>query len=117
MIPGKYNIVCPKGSTLTQTFTYTINDAPVNLSGYSARMQVREKYESSNFILSLTSASGGGIAFTSASAGVIDLYVSASATGNIVAKDYVWDIELISPSNTVTRLLEGKFIVTPEVTR
>lgn len=116
MIPGKYNIVCPKGSTLSQRFTYKINDAAVNLSGYSARMQVREKYESPAFITSLTS-NNGGILLASASAGIIDIYISASATSAFVPKDYVWDIELVSPSNIVTRLLEGKFIVTPEVTR
>jgi hypothetical protein len=116
MVPGKYNIVCPKGSTLSQQMTYSINDVPVNLSGYSARMQVREKYESTSFITSLTS-NNGGIILNSASAGIIGIYISSSATGSFIAKDYLWDMEIISPSNIVTRLLEGKFLVTPEVTR
>jgi hypothetical protein len=115
VIPGKYNIVCPKGSTLLKTFTYSINDTPVNLAGYTSRMQVREKYESTVAIESLTT-SNGGISLT-ASAGAINIYISASATSGYIAKDYVYDLELVSSSNIVTRIIEGKFIVTPEVTR
>ena len=43
MVPGKYNIVCPQGSTLVQELTYSVNNVAVDLAGYSAAMQVREK--------------------------------------------------------------------------
>jgi hypothetical protein len=33
-----------------------------------------------------------------------------------LAKDYVYDLELVSGGN-VYRIIEGKFTVTPEVTR
>lgn len=114
MIPGKYNIVCPQGSTYVQQFTYSIDNDPVDLTGYDARMQVREKYVSKTAIVSLDTDSG--ITLGGAS-GTIDVEISSGVTELIVAKDYVYDLELISPSNTVTRLIEGKFIVTPEVTR
>ena len=115
MTPGKYNIVCPQGSTLSQQMTYSIDDVPVNLTGYSARMQVREKYASTNTELDLTTANGGIV--LGGSAGTITINVNASATGELVAKDYVYDLELVSSSLIVTRLIEGKFIVTPEVTK
>ena len=114
MIPGKYNIVCPQGSTYVQQFTYSIDNDPVDLTGYGARMQVREKYVSKTAIVSLDTDSG--IVLGGAS-GTIDVEISSGVTELIVAKDYVYDLELISPSNIVTRLIEGKFIVTPEVTR
>jgi len=114
MIPGKYNIVCPQGSTYVQQFTYAINNEPVDLTGYSARMQVREKYISKTAIISLDSTDGivlGG------EAGTIDVEISSIVTELVPAKDYVYDLELVSSGNVVTRLIEGKFIVTPEVTK
>lgn len=113
MTPGKVNFVCPQGSTFTRTLTYKINDAPVNLTGYNARLQVREYHYSDDFIASLTDTSGitmGG------SAGTITVSMAASATENFVSGDYVYDLEIVT-GGTVTRLIEGKFTVTPEVTR
>lgn len=114
MIPGKYNIVCPQGSTLQQQFVYKVDDTPVDLTGYSARMQVREKHTSKIPTISINTTSGG---MTVDNLGAINIEVSASSTEDLVAKEYVYDLEIISSSNIVTRLIEGKFLVTPEVTR
>jgi hypothetical protein len=56
MIPGKYNMICPQGSTFNQVLTYSIDDVLVNLTGYSARMQVKEKYSSTVKQLDLTTS-------------------------------------------------------------
>lgn len=115
MTPGKYNFICPQGATFSQELTWKIDENPVNLSGYSARMQVREKHSSDTKILDLSSQDGditlGG------SDGTILIEIPANDTESIIAKEYVYDIELISSSSIVTRIIEGKFIVTPEVTR
>lgn len=113
MTPGKLNLVCPQGSTFSRTLTYSINSSPVNLTGYQARLQIREYHYSDDFIASLTEASGitlGG------SAGTIDIVIAASTTQNFAPGTYVYDLELVNGSE-VTRLVEGKFSVTPEVTR
>ena len=114
MKPGKYNFVCPQGATFSKQLTWEIDDVPVDLTTYTARMQVREKYSSANPTVSLTTENGGitlgGID------GTIDIDISSTTTAGIVAKEYVYDLELVS-SSVVTRLIEGKFIVTPEVTR
>ncbi len=115
MIPGKYNIVCPQGSTLSQQFTYSIDDVNVNLTGYSARMKVKEKYTSTSSVLNLTNENGG--ITLGGTSGTITLNADAGQTAEITAKEYVYDLELVSSSNIVTRLVEGKFIVTPEVTK
>ena len=115
MVPGKYNIVCPQGSTLDQELTYSINDVDVNLTGYSARMQVREKHTSATTILNLTNSNGGIV--LGGAAGTIKIVVTAAQSSELTAKEYVYDLELVSSSNVVTRLIEGKFIVTPEVTK
>jgi hypothetical protein len=114
MTPGLVNFVCPQGSTFRRTLTYTLDELPVDLTGYSSRLQVRQAYYSENPIVSLVSGSGITIG---GSAGTIDILISASATSNLPAGTHVYDLEIISPSNIVDRLIEGTFNVTPEVTR
>jgi hypothetical protein len=114
MTPGLVNFVCPQGSTFRRTLTYTLDNLPIDLSGYSSRLQVRQAYYSEDPIISLVSGSGitvGG------SAGTIDILISSSATSQLPPGTHVYDLEIVSPSNIVDRLIEGTFNVTPEVTR
>jgi len=114
MTPGLVNFVCPQGSTFSRTLTYTLDALPVDLTGYSSRLQVREAYYSDSPIVSLVSGSGitmGG------SAGTINILISASVTSEFPTGTHVYDLEIVSPSDFVDRLIEGTFSVTPEVTR
>jgi hypothetical protein len=114
MTPGRLNFTCPQGSTFRKTLTYKIDEVPVNLSGYSARMQVRETHDASDYIVYLTETSGitlGG------SAGTIDILIADSTTANFITGDHVYDLEIESSGGITDRLIEGRFNVTPEVTR
>lgn len=115
MRPGKYNFICPQGATFSKQLSYLIDSVPVNLTGYTARMQVREKPSSPSTVLNLTTENGGielgGLA------GSILIDISASTTTSIIPKSYVYDLELQSAGGFVIRLIEGTFNVTPEVTR
>jgi hypothetical protein len=51
------------------------------------------------------------------SAGVITMNISAVTTAGLPIGTHVYDLEIESASGEVTRLLEGKFKVTGEVTR
>jgi hypothetical protein len=115
MRPGKYNFLCPQGTTFSKQLSYLIDSIPVDLTGYTARMQVREKASSSTKILDLTTENGG--ITLGGPAGSIMIDVSASTTSSIVPKTYVYDLEIVSSENFVVRLIEGQFIVSPEVTR
>jgi hypothetical protein len=114
MIPGKYNFICPQGSTFSQQLTWTIEDVPVNLATYTARMQVREKYSSKTAIININTENGGIV--LGEEEGTIRLYIDFDTTSEIIPKKYVYDLEIIS-SFEVYRIIEGEFIVTPEVTR
>jgi len=114
MTPGLVNFVCPQGSTFRRTLTYTLDDLPIDLSGYSSRLQVRQAYYSEDPVVSLVSGSGITIG---GSAGTIDIFIPASSTSNFPTGVHVYDLEIVSPSNIVDRLIEGTFNVTPEVTR
>jgi hypothetical protein len=113
MTPGKYNMICPQGATFTKRLTWTIDEVPVDLTGYTARMQARDKYGSSCIVVDITTENGG---ISLDDEGNIDLLIDSEDTELIIAKDYVYDLELDSGSQ-VYRVIEGKFIVTPEVTK
>lgn len=115
MRPGKYNFVCPQGATFSKQLSYLIDSVPVNLTGYTARMQVREKSSSPAKIIDLTTENGG--ITLGGPSGTVQLDISASTTESLVPKTYVYDLELVSSGNFVVRLIEGQFTVTPEVTR
>lgn len=114
MTPGLVHFVCPQGTTFRRTLTYTLDNTPIDLSGYSARLQVREAHYSTEPLVSLISGSGITIG---GSAGTIDILINSLATSGLPAGTHVYDLEIISPSNNVDRLVEGNFTVTPEVTR
>jgi hypothetical protein len=104
----KANITIDQGTTFSSGIDLlNDNDEPVDVSNYTARGQIRKHYSSSNSVSFTTTLSNGSL--------VISL--TASQTANIVAGRYVYDLELVDPSNTVLRILEGIVTVTPEVTR
>jgi hypothetical protein len=113
MIPGKLNLSCPQGSTFSKSITYKVDESPVNLTGYEARLQVREFFYSPEPVLSLTSQSGITLG---ASAGTINILINSGDTAALIPGNYVYDLEVVA-GGTVSRLIEGKFVVTPEVTR
>lgn len=113
-IVGTHNFEILQGETWTRTLTWKVDGTAVDLTGYTARMQVRQKVTSADTLLSLTSASGitlGG------SAGTITLSVSAVDTAAMTWREGVYDLELVSGGGEVTRLIEGRITVSPEVTR
>lgn len=114
MQPGNYNFNAPQGSTLTRTIVYKSNDAAVDLTNYSARMQVRRSVSDSTTLLSLVSPTDISIV---GAEGKITVNVSATAMSAIPSGSFVYDLEIQSNAGVVTRLIEGRFIVTPEVTR
>jgi hypothetical protein len=113
MTPGKYNMICPQGATFTKRLTWTIDDIPVDLTGYTARMQARDKHGGSCVVVDITTENGG---ISLDDEGNIDLLIDYEDTELIIAKEYVYDLELDSGAQ-VYRVIEGKFIVTPEVTK
>ncbi len=114
---GKYNIIADQGATFSRTATWLGSDSqPINLTGYTARMQVRQRYVSTSTVLSLTSSPAAGISLGTSN-GEITITVSASSMAAVGAGEYRYDLELISGSGVVTRLLMGSFTVQAEVTR
>ena len=113
MTPGKYNMICPQGATFSKTITWKIDDIPVDLTGYTARLQAKDSRALDRAPLFSITTENGGI-FLGGISGSIDLVINAIETSEFYPKEYLYNLELIS-SNIVYRLLEGKFVVTQEV--
>ena len=123
---NRYNISIWQGATFG--LTITIKDAVGNVSnitGYSARMQIRESYSSPTPAETLTTANGeititgaeGNVAIQLAATRTANLYVDLSGPGKPPKRTYVYDLELIDTSNVVSKLLYGDAAVYAEVTR
>lgn len=120
---------CEQGSTFSQTLTWKDATAtPINISGYTARMHIKEKYSDATPIATLNTENGG--LTLGGAAGTIAIFLSDTDTAAIPSKDgsaagtippskeYLYDLELIETSSgRVTRLVEGKFVVAAEATK
>jgi hypothetical protein len=111
-LSAKYNLVCDQATTFTFQFTVATDGTAWNLNGYSATMTVRPFLGSTTTTLLATTANGKIV--LGEDAGRVTVTFSSTET-NIVANRYVYDLVLTS-GVVDTRLLEGKFIVTPGVT-
>lgn len=97
-------------------------NVPMDFSGCSARMQVREKY-GTEVLLELTTENGG-IEFTG-EPGVLWLYVSAEQTDELgVTADPLkprkrakHDLEVVYPNGDVKRIWQGDVSLDPNITR
>jgi hypothetical protein len=116
MAAGRYDIVCEQGATFIRELTWTdATEQPVNLTGYSARMHVRQTIKSATTVIELTTANGRVVLYPTT--GKIVMTLTAEQTAALPTKPCVYDLELVSGSGVVTRLIEGSFTVKPEVTR
>lgn len=113
-IAGIYNITMDQGAQWTLTVVYDNNSGtPIDLTGYTARMQVRPKFGSDNAVLTLSSPSSG-IVITPLT-GTLNLTATTAQTGDIDGGFYVYDLE-ISSGGVVTRLMQGSVTVRDQVT-
>lgn len=115
MAAGRYTIQAEQGATLTLSMTWKDPAGQViDLTGYTARLQVRRSATASGDPL-LEATEGDGITL-GGTAGTIAIEISADAMAGLPAGDLRYDLELVSGSQ-VTRLIEGVFKVSPEVTK
>ena len=105
-------MVCEQATTFTVNFTIQNGNTLFNLTGYSATMTIRPFVGANTTTLVLTN--GSGITLGGA-AGTVAITISAATTADFEPSRYAYDFMLNSGS-VVTRLLEGKFIVTAGVT-
>lgn len=111
----RHDFVCDQGATFIASMTYLSTDGtPVDLTGYTARMSIRKTVEDAEEIFQASTTNGhitlGGVA------GTVNINIAANHTSEFPAGDWLYDLELVTGA-TVIRLVQGCFIVDPEITR
>lgn len=117
MAAFKLKLSIDQGATFTRQVTWKTGKpaTPVDLTGCTARMQIREEIESAEVLVSLTTANGG--ITLGGAAGTVVLRIEATATAAFQWTAGVFDLEIEFADGTVRRLLAGTVSVSPEVTR
>jgi hypothetical protein len=100
-----------QGTTFNSTITLTddTTNANLNLVNYTARSKMRRSYYSANsktITCSITDAPNGKLTIS----------LTSANTSALVPGRYVYDIELVDPANSVSRIMEGTAFVSPGVT-
>lgn len=104
-------LVIEQGATFNTTLNVSdTNGDAINLYAYTANSQMRKSYYSSSAVT--INAAVTGIAN-----GEITLSVTAANTALISAGRYVFDVKISSPTDEVSRVVEGIVTVLPSVTR
>ncbi|MFD4547274.1 hypothetical protein [Streptomyces sp. NPDC058466] len=104
---GDWDLYIEQGSTFVQT--YTVTDAGFTWDGWSARAQIRTAAtENATLLLDLTP-------YLTVTGAAVRLAIPAAITETLTQNGR-WDLEMVLGS-TVVRLLNGRAIVSLEVTR
>ena len=125
MAAGKYSFVIEQGATFQRELQYKDNlGVPINLTSYSAKMQIRPTPGSNVLYATLSSsldADGTGLNLNGLSgnmpltSGSIGVVISAASSSQFLFNEASYDIELYSGSY-VSRILEGRIKLSLEVT-
>ena len=129
MAAGTYNFTIEQGSTLDFEIAYKdANSNPIDLTGYQARMQIKNQPGGATTYLTLSSSldgSGTGLNLSGSAgtnpptSGTIGVYIAAITSSLLDFNTAFYDLELVTgsgPTATVTRVIEGKINLSKEVT-
>ena len=116
MAAGRHSITLKQGDPFYLKFKISTNvdnvDEPWDLTGWSARMQVRQFAASTKVVLQLDNTY-----ITMDNVGNVIIDVNGSITSSLPTGRHQYDIELIPSAGNGETILEGPFIVTEQVTR
>ena len=116
MPAAQIDLSIEKGETYRKTFYWkNQNKSAKDLTGYTARMQIRKSNQSASFLQELTTGNGG-ITITPAE-GKIELLISDTDTSALEGTYAVYDLELIDGGGEVKKFARGSVAMTDEVTK
>ena len=124
MIAGNYNILCQQGASFARVIALEQPRTPTEqnpaeyeiypLANHTARMQVRRTIESTTPLITLTTENGR--ISINVEAGLITLSISAADSAALESSG-IYDLEIITSGGLVSRVIQGTFTLSLEVTR
>jgi hypothetical protein len=114
MTAATKNLIIEQKATFKKRLVYRDKlKKPINLTGFSARMQIRD---TAGALLNDLSTDNGKIVL-GGTAGTIDITVSASDTSVMTFASALYDLKLIAADGTQMRLMQGKVTLSPGQTQ
>lgn len=113
MTTGEYDITITQGITYTKSFTYRdSNGDPIDLTPYTAQMQIRCSIGSTTLVQELTTENGG--ITLGGALGTVALLISATDTAAMDINQGVYRLNLINGAVT-EEFLKGAVIFNKSV--
>jgi hypothetical protein len=118
MQPAHIDLDVYKGSTFVKIIQWKTGDPAlaVNLTGCTARMQIRKAVNDTTVLDTLTTENGKIIIHEPLN-GKFKILIPANVSTAYAFTSAVYDLEVIFTDLTVTRVIEGCLTAVPEVTR
>lgn len=111
---AEYNFTIQKGASVDFDICYKDNmKEPMNLTGYSAKCVAQEEYSGRTFTIN--------VKMLNCAEGLMKLYMTPYETSKIYTEsnkytertNYMYQLDLISPSRDVYRIMQGMIEVVP----
>jgi hypothetical protein len=118
MQPAHIDLDIYKGSTFVKIIQWKTGETPVavNLTGCTARMQLRKAVNDTTVLDTLTTENGK-LEIHEPLNGKFKIIIPANTSTTYTFTSAVYDLEIIFTDGTVTRVIEGCLTAAPEVTR
>lgn len=118
MQPAHIDLEIYKGSTFVKTIEWKTGTpaVAVNLTGCTARMQIRKSVNDSVVLDTLTTENSR-LEIHEPLNGKFKIIIPANISTAYTFTSAVYDLEIIFTNSTVTRVIEGCLSAIPEVTR
>ena len=118
MQPAHIDLDVYKGSTFVKIIQWKTGTpaTAVNLTGCTARMQIRKAVNDTAILDTLTTENSKIIIHEPLN-GKFKIVISAATSTGYTFTSAVYDLEIVFTNGTVTRVIEGCLTAVPEVTR
>ncbi len=120
MAAALYDITIEQGAQFVLPLTWTTRNAdgtpgdPVDLTGYTAKMQIRDA--EGTVLVDLSTDDGGGIVIDGPN-GKVTITIDADMTTPLCFDDAAYDLKLINTDGVPSRLVKGTVTFSPQVTQ
>ena len=124
MSAGRYDMVVEQNTTINIPINYKADSVNVDLSGYSAKLEVRENYDLPPLVTFTSDLTSNGFIFMNGAAGTsscasegnLQIYMTSANSKHLFVGTASYDLLLVAPNNEVDRFLEGSFTVKRGIT-
>lgn len=117
--PGEFDLTIYQGALFNEQFQFFLANGttPMNLTGFTARLQMRSTYGAPDAYVTLTTENGG-ITIEDAAQGLVTIKIDATETALLTQIDGVYDLKMLPDGDEerAVRVMWGTVRLSREVT-